>query len=93
MVHITVNDFLRMCYMFALIWPAFLLNFKLLSKIEFSTITIKYNGSNISNFGANSICSTLIASGGKYFSLYGWMGTGVGESDHPLSENGGEQAF
>lgn len=54
---------------------------------------MKYNGSSISNFGVNSICSTLIASGGIYFSPYGWTGTGIGESGSPLSENCGEQAF
>lgn len=62
----------------------FFLNFKLLLKIEFSTTTIQYNGSSISNLGGNSICSTLIASGGKYFSSDGWTGTGVGESDSTL---------
>lgn len=28
-----------------------------------------------------------------YFSPYGWTGKGVGESDSPLAENCGEQAF
>lgn len=54
---------------------------------------MKYDGLSISNFGVNSICSILIASGGKYFSSNGWTGTGIGESDNPLSENCGEQAF